>query len=145
MVPEAGLPPVTPFTCQETWVLVDPLTLALNCFCWFSKTLADVGLMLTETVPPPPPPPPPPAIPPPQDGKVRRERIRVVRMSKDALPFDAGLRANPPITIPIAATHAKRGGAFIVRLAIARMIVLLGPAVLMVSVTTCAPLAPLLI
>src|SRR6266576_527043 len=109
-VPEAGLPPVTPFTCQETWVLLDPLTVALNCFCWFKRTLAAVGLMLTETVPPPPPPPPLPAIPPPQDGKVISDRITVVRISWEARGArGVGRRTNPPITIPNVATHSKRG------------------------------------
>src|SRR5271156_91158 len=31
MVPEAADPPVTPFTCQVTAVLVPPVTVAVNC------------------------------------------------------------------------------------------------------------------
>jgi hypothetical protein len=40
MVPDAALPPATPLTCQETTVLVVPLTVAENCAVPF-KRVAD--------------------------------------------------------------------------------------------------------
>src|SRR5690348_5898822 len=61
-VPTEGLPPVAPFTCQVTCVLLVPLTEAVNCCCSPGNLLALCGLTLTTTAPLAPPPPlfPPP-------------------------------------------------------------------------------------
>ncbi len=45
MVPCAASPPVTPFTCQVTEVLVEFCTVAVNCWVCPTCTVAEVGAM----------------------------------------------------------------------------------------------------
>jgi hypothetical protein len=52
IVPEAALPPATPFTCQVTDVFVDPETVALKDCAEPARTFALAGM--TETVTPDP-------------------------------------------------------------------------------------------
>jgi hypothetical protein len=48
-VPNVGVPPVTPLTCQEApWFEESLLTVAVNCCCVVTGTEAVVGLMETE-------------------------------------------------------------------------------------------------
>src|SRR5690348_14467013 len=49
IVPLMLSPPVAPFTCQVTAVLVDPVTVAVNCCVAPPATLALVGEMVMET------------------------------------------------------------------------------------------------
>jgi hypothetical protein len=49
IVPTVALPPPTPFTLHVTAVLVEPDTLALNCFVWVTGTEAVDGDTLTVT------------------------------------------------------------------------------------------------
>jgi len=49
IVPLMASPPVAPFTCQVTAVLVDPVTVAVNCCVAPPATLALVGEMVMET------------------------------------------------------------------------------------------------
>jgi hypothetical protein len=49
MVPNVEPPPVTPFTFQVTDLFVVLVTVAVNCFVVFTRTLALVGEMLTPT------------------------------------------------------------------------------------------------
>ncbi len=49
MVPIVEFPPVTPFTFQVTEVFVVLVTVAVNCFVVFTRTLALVGEMLMAT------------------------------------------------------------------------------------------------
>lgn len=49
MVPTVELPPATPFTCQFTAVLEDPVTVGVNAFVCPTVTFALVGLTDTET------------------------------------------------------------------------------------------------
>jgi hypothetical protein len=48
-VPVAAAPPATPSTLHTTLVLVEPVTVAVNCLVVFVVTLAVVGLMVTAT------------------------------------------------------------------------------------------------
>jgi len=141
MAPTAELPPVTPFTCQDTWVLVDPLTVALNCFCWFSRTLADVGLMLRETVPHP-------RLrrshPPTRWEAHQREGHSCKNQQESHFASWRGSAHESADHQSQRSYHAV-SGALVPRSVAARMIVPFGPAVLMVSVATRVPLAPLLI
>ena len=49
MVPNVAFPPMTPFTFHMTDVLVVLVTVAVNCFVVFTRTLALVGEMLMPT------------------------------------------------------------------------------------------------
>lgn len=49
IVPLIASPPVALFTCQVIAVLVDPVTVAVNCCVAPPATLADVGEMVMET------------------------------------------------------------------------------------------------
>ena len=49
IVPTVALPPVTPFTCQVTAVLLVFCTVALNCWVPPAATVADVGEIVTLT------------------------------------------------------------------------------------------------
>jgi hypothetical protein len=55
MVPVEALPPGTLFTSQVTPVLLDPVTVAVNCCVPFAFTVALVGAMVIATVVAPPP------------------------------------------------------------------------------------------
>jgi hypothetical protein len=57
----------------------------------------------------------------------------------------AGLRANPPITIPTAEVQAKNGALGLRLPALGRISLPFGPLVLIASDTVCAPLAPVVI
>ena len=48
-VPTVALPPVTPFTCQVTAVLLVFCTVAVNCCVPPTATVADVGEIVTLT------------------------------------------------------------------------------------------------
>src|SRR5713101_7416141 len=50
IVPTVEFPPVTPFTCHVTAVLLLPVTVAVNCCVVLTTTDALVGEMLTPTV-----------------------------------------------------------------------------------------------
>src|SRR5438876_496878 len=50
IAPTVALPPVTPFTCQVTAVLLVFCTTALNCCVPPAATVAEVGEMVTLTV-----------------------------------------------------------------------------------------------
>lgn len=50
IVPTVLLPPVTPFTAQETPLFVDPVTLALNCCVSPDCNVAAEGVTETVTV-----------------------------------------------------------------------------------------------
>jgi len=50
MVPTVALPPMMPFTSQNTAVLVTPVTVAVNCCVLFTCTVADVGVREIMTV-----------------------------------------------------------------------------------------------
>jgi hypothetical protein len=63
IVPTVASPPVVPFTCHVTAVLLALLTVAVKCAVNPAGTVAVAGEMVMETgaggvVPPPPPPPP---------------------------------------------------------------------------------------
>jgi hypothetical protein len=49
-VPTEVLPPFTPFTVHVTFVLLLPVTVAVNCCACPRRTVADVGLTVTPTV-----------------------------------------------------------------------------------------------
>src|SRR2546430_12908415 len=49
IVPTVALPPVTPFTCQVTAVLLVFCTVAVNCWVPPAATVADVGAIVTLT------------------------------------------------------------------------------------------------
>ncbi len=49
IVPTVALPPVTPFTCQVTAVLLVFCTVAVNCWVPLAATVADVGAIVTIT------------------------------------------------------------------------------------------------
>jgi len=49
IVPLIASPPAAPFTCHVTVILVDPVTVAVNCCVVAPATLAVVGEMATET------------------------------------------------------------------------------------------------
>jgi hypothetical protein len=49
IVPTVALPPVTPFTCQVTAVLLVFCTIALNCCVPPAATVAEIGEMVTLT------------------------------------------------------------------------------------------------
>jgi len=49
IVPTVALPPVTPFTCQVTAVLLVFCTVAVNCRVPPAPTVADVGEIVTLT------------------------------------------------------------------------------------------------
>jgi len=49
IVPTVALPPVTPFTCQVTAVLLVFCTVAVNCWVPPAATVADVGEIVTLT------------------------------------------------------------------------------------------------
>src|ERR671923_1004148 len=50
IVPIVALPPLTPFTCQVTAVLLVFCTIAVNCWVPPAATVAEVGEMVTLTV-----------------------------------------------------------------------------------------------
>src|SRR5437660_9079718 len=111
-VPTEGLPPVAPFTCQVTCVLLVPLTEAVNCCCSAGNLLALCGLTLTTTAPPPPPPPPPPLFPPPPPGIPILAHANTSAPARTPLIFSflAGLRAHPPLTIAPGGHQGQNGG-----------------------------------
>jgi len=47
IVPAVELPPVAPFTCQDTAVFVVPVTVSKNCLDWPGLTVADAGVTMT--------------------------------------------------------------------------------------------------
>jgi hypothetical protein len=49
-VPTEVLPPLTPFTVHVTFVLLLPVTVAVNCCVCPRRTVADVGLIVIATV-----------------------------------------------------------------------------------------------
>jgi hypothetical protein len=49
-VPTEVLPPLTPFTVHVTFVLLLPVTAAVNCCVCPRRTVADVGLIVIATV-----------------------------------------------------------------------------------------------
>lgn len=49
MVPVADVPPATLLTCHWTAVLLEPVTDAMNCCVPPAETIADVGVIATET------------------------------------------------------------------------------------------------
>jgi hypothetical protein len=49
-VPVDVAPPVTPFTCQVTGVLEEPVTVAVNVWVALARTFAEFGVTLTATV-----------------------------------------------------------------------------------------------
>ncbi len=58
IVPTVAFPPLTVLTDQVTFVLLLPVTVAVNCCVCSSLTVAVVGLIVTATVFLPPPPQP---------------------------------------------------------------------------------------
>ena len=140
IVPALAFPPVTPFTCQVTAVFDVPLTAAENGCCSVGNLLAVCGLTLTVTAGGPPP--PPPVLPlPPHDvsTSVAANNTAIV---VPALLREEDLRASPPIIIPITDAHRNIGVHGFRFCAICRIDALPRPAVLIVSVTVCTPLAP---
>jgi hypothetical protein len=142
-VPTVEFPPVTPFTCHETSVLLVPLTVAVNCCCSVGNLLAVRGLTLTVIPPPPPPPPPPLLFPdPPHEERTMLETISSASATPVAFFRADGFRASPPIIIPIAESHIRKGAPLRPLLALGRIRVPFGPRVLIESETLCVPLAP---
>ncbi len=121
-------------------MLAFPLTEAVKGCCSVGNLLAVRGLTLTLTPPPPPPPPPLDPPPPHEESRIVDASISTAT-APGALRFE-DLRAKPPITIPTADAHKKKGAHGRRFSALGRTAVLPNPLVLIVSVTFCVPLAP---
>ena len=143
IVPALALPPVTPFTCQVTAVFDVPLTLAENGCCSVGNLLAVCGLTFTETVAGPPP--PPPVLPPPPHEVSTSVDANNTAIAAPTALREEDLRASPPIIIPITDAHRNIGVHGFRFCALGRIAALPRPAVLIVSVTFCVPLAPVAI
>jgi hypothetical protein len=141
IVPALAFPPVTPFTCHVTAVFDVPLTAAENGCCSVGNLLAVCGLTLTVTAGGPPPPPPVLA-PPPHDVSTSVDANNTAIAVPTALR-EEDFRASPPTIIPSTEAHRNIGVHGFRFCALGRIATLPRPAVLIVSVTFCTPLAPL--
>jgi hypothetical protein len=142
IVPALAFPPVTPFTCQVTAVFDVPLTAAENGCCSVGNLLAVCGLTLTVTAGGPPP---PPVLPPPPHDVSTSVDANITAIAVPTALREEDFLANPPTIIPITDAHRNSGVHGFRFCALGRIAALPSPAVLIVSVTVCVPLAPVAI